>query len=107
MTTTHEPSSIVKSTPASERTSFVVPGLNVFDMPRISSMRLASLSRIGGARPDIQPLKESRRDEREKHKDRRNQFQIVWVQTPPQGDRNEQTKQHRTHHGAGDGEPQT
>src|SRR5205823_12859719 len=79
ITTTHEPSSMPTSTPFSERTSFRVPGLNVFEILRISSTcgpRLPFLrlcQRIYEA-CGLHPLQESGQDKRQQHKDSCDEF---------------------------------
>src|SRR5439155_17928060 len=47
ITMTHDPSSIVTSTPSSARTSFGVPRLKTLEMPCVSSMRRAGPSAFG------------------------------------------------------------
>src|SRR5439155_5615020 len=108
MTMTHDPSSIITSTPSSERTSFGVPGLNTFEIPRVSSMRGLSLPLLGFRnRMDAPyrlayPLQESGKDKRQEYKDRRDQFQIIRIQTPAERNCDEQAKEHRSHNGPDD-----
>src|SRR5262249_38403822 len=90
ITITNEPSSISRSIPCSERTSFGVPGLNVLRTPRSSStghLRLLP--------PELRS--KSRNDQRDEYEERRNQLQIVRIQSPAQRDRHQQPEQDRSH----------
>src|SRR5262245_14429459 len=97
ITTTNDPGSIVKSMPASARTSFGVPSKNVLNALRISNIAW-SLQYFG---PQSCQFGD---DQRGQHEGRRNQLQIIGVESPSQGNRHEQTKYDRPHHGA-DQEP--
>src|SRR5579864_4337434 len=83
MTTTTDPFSICRSTPWSARTSLGVFGKKVLAMPAISST--------------CHPLPDIRRQvgqyEGHQHKRSGDQLQVVWVQSPAQGDRHQQPEQ--------------
>src|SRR5262249_43962615 len=87
---TNEPSTIESDPSRSERTSLIVPGLNVFEICRSSSMRHLWL-------PRPQLAEQSWQDERPKYEHGGYQLQIVRIETPPQCHRHEQPEEHRAH----------
>src|SRR6266487_2892175 len=87
ITITKEPSSIKRSTFCRDRTSFGVPALNVLDICRVSSM---------GGRPRFlctQFGQQIRKDQGQEHKYRRDELQVIRIQTPAQGDGHQQPEQ--------------
>src|ERR1035438_934723 len=88
MMITQEPSASSRFTPRKERTSFGVPGLNVFETPRTSSMRA----------PQALFPQELRHNERAEDKYRCDQLQIVGTEAPSQRHGYQQPEEHRTHH---------
>src|SRR2546425_8655505 len=72
MTMTKDPSVIVRSTLCRARTSFGVPALNVFEIPRISSIGHSGFA-------FLQTLQEVGQDEGRKHENRSDQLQIIRI----------------------------
>src|SRR5512140_3135432 len=90
MTITNEPGSMCRFTSCRARTSFGVPGLKVLVMSR-------ALSIARSCAPRAQSDHQVRKDEGDKDERRRNQLQVVRIQTRTQRDGHEQTEQHRAH----------
>src|SRR5262249_60743055 len=84
---TNEPSTIESDPSRSERTSLIVPGLNVFEICRSSSMRHLWL-------PRPQLAEQSWQDERPKYEHGGYKLQIARIETPPQCHRPDQTEEH-------------
>src|SRR5499425_2599500 len=103
MMMTNDPSCTFSSTPRSARISFGVPALNVLLTRAISSMRRLR-GRFLPQRPHT--FEQRRRDQRQKNKHGRSQFQVIRVQSQAQRNRHQQAKQHRTHHRARDAQPE-
>src|SRR5262245_30491022 len=97
----NEPCARSRDTSVSARTSFTVPGLNIFDTWLICSMGSGSLRRDGGG-ANAQAPREVGHYERGEDEDGRDQLQIVRIEPPAQRDRDQQPEQHGAHHGAGD-----
>src|SRR5258708_17761151 len=88
ITVTNEPSSIRSDTPRSARTSFGVSAKNVFCNSRSCSMSSHLLHR-------------RRQHQRAEDKDRRHELEVVRVQAPAQGHRDDQSEEDRAHDRAG------
>src|SRR6202045_4631189 len=87
MMMTHDPAVSSRLTPRSECTSFGVPGLNVFEAARISSM----------CTPYAAFSDELRNNQGHEHESGRDQFQIIGAEAPAQRHRHHQSEQHRPH----------
>src|SRR5205085_7300742 len=96
ITMRNEPSSIDRLTPRSARTSFGVSAWNVLRMAPTSSMRP----------PPAHSREEIGKHERRKHKQRRQQFEVVRIQARTQRNRDEKTEQDRSHRCAHNQEPE-
>src|SRR5580765_1190476 len=111
ITITQEPSSMLRSTPQSAVTSFDVPGLNVLQTFLSSSIehrfRLRSGYRLEGARPFFELAQNPRQDQRHENKCGGNQFEIVGIEPPTQGDGDQQAEENRSHDSAREGQSQT
>src|SRR5258706_13983290 len=82
MTMTNDPSSICSDTPLRARTSFGVPSKNVFRNSRSCSM-------------PFHFLQERRHDERAEDEQRRDELQVIRIQSPSQREGDDQSKEHR------------
>src|SRR5262245_28290305 len=104
ITITQEPSSMLRSTPQSACTSLDVPGLNVLQTVLSSSMehrlRLRSGYRLEGARLFFELGQNPRQDQRHENEHGGDQFEIVGIEPPAQGDGDQQAEEHRSHDGA-------
>src|SRR4051794_22856323 len=83
MTMTNDPSSICSDTPRSARTSFGVPAKNVFCNSRSCSMP-----------SHFHLLHQHRHHQRAEDEDRGDELEIVRIQSPPQRERDDQSKEH-------------
>src|SRR6478672_5458984 len=97
ITITNDPSSIVRSTPCRDRTSFGVPALKVLARFLVSSIDWYP----GSLRAELR--EQVGQDQRQEYEHGSDQLKIVRIESPAQCDRHQEPEKHRAHHRASDG----
>src|SRR5262245_30625211 len=98
MTMTNEPASIARSTPSSARTSLAVQAEKVLRIPMASN--------IPSSQQCPQAAHLAGQNQGQNHEDRGEELQVIGIQTRQQHHRSQKAKEHGSHDGADQRQPE-